>query len=212
MGGGRADSTRSGQVTVKQLERLLTAVTIALLVLAGSLFYQRWANRGVSPTVRDSIAVIKASKTPDSVAHAALIAQAETVKAVSKTIERHAQVHKQRADSAATLAAISTTAQDSATHWHTAYLEEKARADSLEGALAEERKATILAQRADSASQARLVRVERLNADVTSELARVSSGCHLLPGIRCPTRKETAVVAVAATYLALGGQLGIRPH
>jgi hypothetical protein len=200
-GGGRADLARSRQMIVPRW--VVPAVLLVVGLVGATLSYQHFANRGPSPTVRDSVVVLTASKRPDSVAHAALVVAATTAQRESRTAEAHARVHKSRADTAAAAAVASTTAQDSAEHWRVAYLEEKHRADSLDVALAAERRATLFAQRADSASQSRLARVERLNADMAKEAGRLSGGCHLLPFLRCPTRKETAVVAAAATYLVL---------
>jgi hypothetical protein len=179
----------------------VAAVVVALLI--GSGIYQKIANRPTPPALRDSIAVLTASKRPDSIAHATLVVVAATAQRESHTAETHAQAHKARADTAAAAAVASTTARDSAEHWRVAYLEEKHRADSLDVALAAERRATLFAQGADSASQSRLARVERLNADMAKEVDRLSGGCHLLPFVRCPTRKETAAVAAAATYFVL---------
>lgn len=192
------------------------AVGVALLV-AGSLVYQHFANRGVSPAVRDSLAVLKASKRPDSVAHAALVTTAATAvtasvahSASATATERRAAQNDSLAKIAAQRAALAQSAHDSAELWRQAYGLEQRRGDSLEAALILERRASESArlaaftyQRADSASQDRLVRVERLNASLVGELDRVASGCHLLPFVRCPTRKETAVIAAAATYLTL---------
>lgn len=184
--------------------RWLVPVVLLLVGLVGAtLSYQHYANRGVSPTVRDSVAVLRASKRPDSIAHAALVVATTTAQAQSRTAEARAQVHKARADTAAAQAAASTTARDSAEHWRVAYLEEKHRADSLEVALASERRATKFAQRADSVSQDRLARVERLNADLVKEVDRLSGGCHLLPFVRCPTRTETAIGAAVLTYVGV---------
>jgi hypothetical protein len=192
------------------------ALVVALLV-AASLTYRHFANRGVSPTVRDSIAVLKASRRPDSIAHTVFTSAAETASVrsqartdSSRVAERRARVHQQLADSAADAARSSATARDSAEHWRVAFVEEKKRGDSLDVALQEERRASadarasaLSSKRADSASQARLARVERLNADVVSELSRVSSGCHLLPFVRCPTRTETAIGSAVLTYVAV---------
>lgn len=182
---------------------VIPVAAVVVVLLVGSLLYQHYANRPIPPALRDSIAVLKASRRPDSVAHAALTTAAQGAQSESRRVELRAEVHKARADTAAAAAAASTTARDSAEHWRVAYLEEKHRADSLEVSLAAERRATLFAQRADSASQDRLARVERLNADLVTELARASAGCHLLPGIRCPTRKEAAIGAAVLTYVGV---------
>jgi hypothetical protein len=191
------------------------AAVVALVV--GSLAYQHFANRGVSPAVRDSIAVLKASKAPDSIAHAQLVAAANTVYVASVALsarataaEARATQSEARARSLAQAASQAASARDSATLYHQAYEEEQRRGDSLEAALALERRASESArasaltfQRADSASQARLARVERLNVDLTAELQRVSGGCRLFPGVSCPSRKVTAAGAALLTYVVV---------
>lgn len=189
----------------------------AVLLIGGSLVYQHFANRGVSPATRDSIAVLKASKRPDSIAHAQLITTAESATVRSATLSAQSRATERRAAQSDSLAKIAAqravqaqSARDSAALWRQAYEAESTSAAGLRAALVEERtatadarSATITALRADSASQDRLARVERLNTTLVSDVNRLSGGCHLLPFVRCPTRKETVVIVAAATYLTL---------
>lgn len=200
------------------LPKWATPAALALVALvAGSLAYQHFANRGVSPAVRDSIAVLKASKTPDSIAHASLVTAANTVYVASVALsarataaEARATQSEARAQRLAQQAAQAASARDSATLYRQAYEAESTSAAGLRVALADEQAASAKArasaltfQRADSLSQARLARVEQLNTDITAELGRVSGGCRLLPGVPCPSRKVTAVGAALLTYVAV---------
>lgn len=182
---------------------LPAAVGAAAVLVVGTLVYQHVANRSPNPALRDSVAVLTAAKRPDSIAHATAVAESETAAVASRGSEQHAQVHQQRADSIVVRIVQDTTARDSAAHWRAAYLEERQRADSLDAALAAQKRATLLAMRADSLSQDRLARVERLNASLVAETERLAGGCHLLPFVRCPTRKETAIGAAVLTFVAL---------
>lgn len=190
-------------------------IVLAVIVVA-SLLYQRFTRRDqLSPSVRDSLAVVTASKTPDSIAHAVVRARAETLfvhsevsSAQSRSAEKAAQAALVSANAAAAAARAATTAQDSALHWHAAYDAEHRRGDSLQVALTIEHGAADSArsagrefQRADSLSRFRLGRVEQLNADLVKETARLSAGCRLLPFVRCPTRKETAIGAATLATL-----------
>jgi hypothetical protein len=194
---------------------IVPAIGAVVVLAGGSLVYQHFANRGISPATRDSIAVLKASKRPDSIAHAQLIATAESATVRSATLSAHSKAAERRAAQSDSLAKIAAqravqaqSARDSAALWRQAYEAESTSAAGLRVALEEERAATagaraatITALRADSASQDRLARVERLNATLVSDVNRLSSGCHLLPFVRCPTRKEVAVGAAVLTYL-----------
>jgi hypothetical protein len=185
---------------------------VAAVIVVGSLAYQHFRGpSGLSPEVRDSLAVLKASRTPDSMAHAVVVAKAETtmaqsaaLTAASRAIERNAAALRTLADHAVQLAAVSKTAQDSATHYHEAFLVERRRGDSLQIALTDERSATDRAREsarafheADSLSRFRLARIEKLNSDLERDVARVSAGCQLFFAVSCPTRKQTAVAAAA---------------
>jgi hypothetical protein len=55
----------------------------------------------------------------------------------------------------------------------------------------------------DSLSAGRLARVERLNADLATELERAAGGCRLLPFVRCPSRTAVAVGAAVLTYVGV---------
>lgn len=195
----------------------LPAILAVLALVAGSLAYQHFANRGVSPAVRDSIAVLKASKRPDSIAHAQLVARADTVYVASVALsarataaEARATQSEARAQTLAQQAAQAASARDSAALYRQAYEAESTSAAGLRVALADEQAASAKARasaltsaRADSLSQARLARVERLNADLNADLQRVSGGCRLLPGIPCPSRKITAAGAALLTYVVV---------
>lgn len=196
---------------------IIPAASAVLVLVLASLAYQHVANRPVPQALRDSIAVLKASRRADSIAHARQVVKAETLYVQSsaqsdssvRSAER-ARAHAKVAAAEAAAARTSLTAQDSARHWHLAYEEEQRRGDSLDAALVLERRASESArasalryQRADSISAERLARVERLNADLGQQLQRASSGCHLLPFVRCPTRKEAAVGAAALTYAVM---------
>jgi hypothetical protein len=174
---------------------IVPAVLVVVLLVAGSSAYQHFANRGVSPATRDSIAVLKASKRPDSIAHAQLVTTAESatvhsvaLSAQSKATERRAAQSDSLAKIAAQRATQAQSARDSAALWRQAYEAESTSAAGLRVALederaatAEARAATITALRADSASQDRLARVERLNATLVSDVNRLSGGCRLVP-------------------------------
>jgi hypothetical protein len=196
---------------------VIPVAAVAVVLLVGSLAYQHYANRPIPPALRDSIAVLKASKRADSVAHAQQVAKAETVYVrsqaqtdSSRVLEERARAHAKVAAAEAAAARASSTARDSALHWRLAYEEEHRRGDSLDAALIVERRASESARasarffrEADSLSTFRLARVEQLNATLVAELARATSGCRLLPGVRCPTRKETAIGVGLGTFLVL---------
>lgn len=193
----------------------LPALLALALLVGASLAYQHYANRGGDPAVRDSIAVLTASNRPDSIAHAALVVAAETVYVASVALSARARAAETRATQSearalilAQQAARAQSARDSASLYRQAYEAESLTAAGLRVALALEQEASAKARvsaleskRADSLSQDRLARVERLNASLVMELHRVSGGCRLLPGIPCPSRKVTAVGAALATYV-----------
>lgn len=195
----------------------LPAILAVVALVVGSLAYQHFANRGVSPAVRDSIAVLKASKTPDSIAHAQLVAKADTVYVASVALsarataaEARAAQSEARARNLAQQASQAASARDSATLYRQAYEAESTSAAGLRVALADEQAASAKARAsalsfkaADSLSQARLARVEQLNTDLTAELGRVAGDCHLLPFVRCPTRTATAIGAAVLTYVVV---------
>lgn len=190
---------------------------VAVLAVGASVVYQHETRyRGESPAVRDSTIAIETSRRPDSIAHAAAVARAETVYVAStrlttesKASEASARTIERLAGDAARKAAESATARDSARYWRDAYVDETRAADSLDAALAKERLATDSArtaaarfQIADSLSRFRLARVEGLNASLRDELAKAANAgaCRLAPFVPCPTRVETAVVVAVASY------------
>jgi hypothetical protein len=196
---------------------VIPAAAVVVLAVTATVIYQHHANRPVPPALRDSIAVLKASKRADSVAHAQQIAAAETVYVQSQAqsdsgavLAELARAHQRAAAAEAAAARASETARDSALHWRLAYEDEQRRGDSLDAALVLERRASESArasalryQRADSISSGRLARVEQLNTDLEAQLERASGGCHLLPFVRCPTRTEVAVGSAVLTYVAV---------
>jgi hypothetical protein len=196
---------------------LVTIIAGALLLVIGSLAYQHYWNRPMPGALRDSIAVVTASRRADSLAHAQLVTRAETIYVQSqartdssRSIASHAEIAHANAVALAAQARLAQTARDSARFWMQAYDESQRRGDSLDAALLVERRASESArlaaltyQRADSASQDRLARVQRLNASLVGELQHASNGCRVLPFVRCLTRKESAVAGAALTYIAL---------
>jgi hypothetical protein len=207
-------------------QRSIALALIGFGLLVGiSLVYQTCRGPDhLSPSVLDSLAAIEASKKPDSAAHAAAIARADSAKASSerlgviseqldrssKKIERQAQALRAAADSSAALAAVAQNASDSAARFQTAWRLERAHADTLQIALDTARASldTMRASRdsaraeakaarvADSLKSARLDRVENINRDLKRDAERLSAGCKLLPFVRCPTRKEIAIAGI----------------
>jgi hypothetical protein len=161
---------------------VIPAAAVVVLAVTATVIYQHHANRPVPPALRDSIAVLKASKRADSVAHAQQIAAAETVYVQSQA----------QSDSGAVLAELARA------HQRAAAAEAAARRASESA-----RASALRYQRADSISSGRLARVEQLNTDLEAQLERASGGCHLLPFVRCPTRTEVAVGSAVLTYVAV---------
>lgn len=202
-------------MTPTMMRRALIAAGVVLLIIGVSMWYQhntRW--QGITPAVRDSMAVLHADKRRDSVAHAVQLHAADSLTQVVQVrvdtvriIEQHAGASHARAQVNEAAARTSSTAADSAKYYRLAFLDEQQRGDSLARALQKEHDNTRDAlaaaahyQLADSVSSTRLRRVEALNVSLVNEVARASGGCHLLPFVPCPTRTQAVVVSALVTY------------
>lgn len=185
----------------------------ALLLIVATLWWRRVTHPSESmrPETRDTLTVLKATKTADSVAHASLIAKAETLSVVARHHEAAGRVLVQQGerdamtgDSLAKLAAIAKTAEDSAAAWQRAYRAESLSVSKLKLAhvqdslaLFNERARGDSIQRADSINTTRLARVERANVMLQQDIVNANK-CFVVFHVPCPSRTVSAGLGVAA--------------
>lgn len=201
-----------GRVTKEDRAALLLTIGFAAIVL---LYYVDGQGAGVPADITKTADSLEATRP----ALDSQLARSARAGDSSARVQRQLQLRERRiraradslerlADSLAAIGAAATSAADSAKAYAAAYELEKATADSLraENQAKDARIQLLVADTTRLAGdrdslQRRNQALEAFTMRLRSELAKATE-CKLIGPIRCPTRRETAVVSALAGVVA----------
>jgi hypothetical protein len=196
-----------------------TIITIAV-VAAAVLIEAQWpAKAGLPPKIQEAVVRHEVLTVIDTatVNHLQRERDASQRREVAATAGRRrsdstAAAQRVRADSLEAVARASTSATDSAAAWQQAYETKKGETSALEvsrdSARAEAREATVQLAAADSIAatwKTHALRGDSLIVRLVPLAERAGTQCRIARVLHCPSRKQTAIVAVMATIAVRSG-------
>jgi hypothetical protein len=209
-------------VALVPISWIRTAAAAAALAIAGVFFLGRYsapAPKGLPAPVQAAVIRHEVESVRDTARERQLQAERDRSRqreleaaAARRMSDSNAAANGKRADSLAAIARAAQTSADSAVAWQSAYEIRTVEAHDLEAsrdsAIAETREAKLQLAAADSIAvtwRTHALRGDSLIVQLVPIAQRAGEACRIARFIPCPSRKQTAIVAVVAT-IAVGSR------